>query len=313
MPTATQETVTRLSDFLFFQQPGVIYGIVIAMIAAGVMFWLFGFKLHRLVLSLCFLGAGIWIGWYVGPMYGINALLAMFIGGLLGAGIGYWFFNFWLGIFSSVMIFFILLVLFSWQIAFPYLDQAGKESVKEIRSQGITLAPGASGVEVGKREAPMGKAYRELQLLLPKLSRAQYPDWQSWQKAFNPTLLEVWNRLTVIIPRLSMNMLLLAGVAMIFGCVLALLRPGFLNIAYTSLLGSVLIFCGIGVLMTLKNTDQLSWLGGQYWIIAIFPIFLWTIGIGVQYWLKPAPPPAEEEGEEEEGESDKPKGEKKKK
>jgi hypothetical protein len=92
MPTATQATISGLSDFLIFQQPGVIYGIVIAMIAAGMLFWLFGYQFHRLILTLFFLGAGIWTGWYLGPIYGIHELLAMFIGGVLGAGIATGFF-----------------------------------------------------------------------------------------------------------------------------------------------------------------------------------------------------------------------------
>ncbi|NLE28300.1 MAG: hypothetical protein GX629_01360 [Phycisphaerae bacterium] len=323
MLAATQATVTKLSDFLVFQQPGVIYGIVIAMIAAGAMFWLFGFQFHRLVLTLFFLGTGIWIGWYIGPMYGINSLLSMFIGGLLGAGIGYWFFNFWLAIFSSALIFLVLLSLYSWHIAYPYLKNAGQQSQKAMEIEGLKLAPGPSsslttnrsGVEVEDTKISDGRAFQELKLLVPKLSRAQYPDWQSWQEEFGPTLWAVWDRLKMIIPRLSVNMMLLAGVALIFGCVLALLRPAFLNIVYTSLFGALLIFGGMSILMTLRNTNHLAWLEGRYWLISVFLVILWIAGAGVQYWLKPAPPAGEEEGEDEEesDEPNKPKGEKKKK
>ena len=117
----------KLSDFLFFQQPEVIYGIVIALIAVGAAFWLFGHRLHRILLTVVFLSAGVLTGWYVGPIYGINALLAMGIGGLLGAGVGYWFFTFWLAIFSSGLIFLILFSVYTWQIAVPYLTEAARE------------------------------------------------------------------------------------------------------------------------------------------------------------------------------------------
>jgi hypothetical protein len=59
----------------------------------------------------------------------------------------------------------------------------------------------------------------------------------------------------------------------------------------------------------------LAWLEGRYWLISVFLVILWIAGAGVQYWLKPAPPAGEEEGEDEEesDEPNKPKGEKKKK
>jgi hypothetical protein len=315
----------KISDFLFFQQPGVIYGVVIALIAIGAAFWLFGQKIHRLLVTVVFLGGGILAGWYIGPIYGVNPILAMTIGGLLGIGVGYWFFPLWLAILSSALIFLILLGLYSWQIAVPYLTQAAHDAQRQYLKGEIKLAPGknepiapmqrpigpsAGGTAIA---TPVGTAWQDLQTLVPKLSRARYSDWQSWQKIFLPTLESIWGKLSVIIPRLSLNMILLGGVAFIFGCILVLIRPVFLNIAYTSLLGTLLSFGGIGVLFTLRDTEQLTWLEGQYWILPIVMGVIWMVGIGLQYWMLPAPPPVEESEDDEEGEAEKPKGDKKKK
>jgi len=249
----------------------------------------------------------------------------LIIGGLLGAGIGYWFFTFWLALFSSVLIFLILFALYLWQFAVPYLTSAANDAQQMVKSE-IRLAPGRSeqvppltkplGSSAGlsqQRPTPVGIAWQELQTLIPQLSRAKYPDWMSWQNNFLPTLKAVWERLGVIIPHLTINMLLIAGVAFIFGCVLAIVWPVGLNITYTTLLGTLLTSCGIGILFTLRDMSQMDLLQGQYWIIPVLIGVIGVIGIILQYWMLPPPPPPPEEESEEGAEEEKPKGDKKKK
>jgi hypothetical protein len=325
MDISTTQAGVTISDFLFFQQPGVVYTIVISLIAFGAAFWLFGNKFHRMFLTVVFLGGGILAGWYIGPNYGVNTLLALIIGGLLGAGIGYWFFTFWLAIFSSVLIFFILFAVYSWQIAVPYLTSAADDA-QQMNKNEIRLAPGSKTPQPAIQKpfgspsalsehqpTPVGNAWQELQTLLPQLSRAKYTDWQSWQNNFVPTVQAVWQRLCVIIPKLSLNMLLISGVAFIFGCILAIMCPVCLNIGYTTLLGTILTASGIGILFTLRDTSHFEMLTGQYWIIPAVIGVIWAIGIILQYWMLPPPPPPPEEENGEGDEGEKPKGDKKKK
>ncbi len=330
-PSTTQAFGSGLSDLLFVQRPEVFYGVVGAMILVGLTFWILGHQIHQLFLTFMLLGLGLVLGYRVGTFYGFegtNALLAALAGGLLGAGLGYWLFKFWLGILASGLIALILFGVYSCKIAVPYLSEAARESQTELQHRGLELAPGRKTLPPQKlpipnkptaepqaRKSPLGQAYRDLELLLPKLSRAKYPDWTAWRQNLGPVTQAVWEKLLVIMPRLAIDVFLTCGVALIFGFVLVVLRPVFLDIAYTSLLGLGLTLGGIGLILALKSTESLEWVKANFLLVLVLTGALWLVGVGVQFKMIPPPPPPEEEGEgdEDPSEKEKPKGDKKKK
>jgi hypothetical protein len=307
MDTVTaQNNVQAVSDLLFFQQPGILYALVISMIATGAVLWVFGHPMHRMLLTMVFLGIGILVGWKVGMEYQINPLLAIPAGGAAGAAVGYWCFRFWLGILSACLIFFLMTSLYSWQIAVPYLSSAADEFAKQLRDKGIELSPGTNSLPLASNpstiepsiSAPIGQAYKELQHLKPKLLRSNYKDWREWQDNFLPALKETWARLIIIIPHLSLNMILLAAISLIIAGVLAVLRPMFLNIAYTTLTGLLLIAGGIEILLTLKRTEYLDVIKENSLIALGVLSLVWLGGIVLQYSMIPPPPPPDEESED---------------
>ena len=314
---------------MFFQRPEMLYGIVGVMILVGLTFWILGHQIHQLFLTVLFLGLGLFLGYHIGTFYGFtgtNALLAALAGGLLGAGLGYWLFKFWLGVLASALIALILFGVYSSKIALPYLAVAAKKSQLELQHGGLELAPGRKTLPLEKipvpnkpaaepqaRKSPVGQAYRDLELLLPKLSRAKYPDWAAWRQNLGPVAQAVWEKLLVIMPRLAIDVFLTCGVALIFGFVLVVLRPVFLDIAYTSLLGLGLALGGIGLLLALKSPETMEWVKDNFLLVLVLMGVLWLVGLGIQFKMIPAPPPPpEEEGEngDDPPEKEKPKGDK---
>ncbi|MFA5863717.1 MAG: hypothetical protein WC975_03425 [Phycisphaerae bacterium] len=328
-PSTTQAVVSGLSDLLFFQRPQVMYGVPVVIMIVGIVFWILGHQIHQLFLTVVLLGAGVYAGWRGGTSYeldGINLIGAMTAGGLLGAGIGYWLFRFWLGLLASGLITLILLSLYTGYIALPYLNAAKESAQKELIQNGVELAPGTDSQSRGDIHLPnqpmptqsvgkssIGQAYQNLQVHVPMLSRAKYPDARSWQTNFPKEAQIVWDDLIVIMPRLTIDLLITASVSLIIGFVLVVVAPIFLDIAYTSLLGLLLVAGGVAFLVALKDIERLAWIKENFWVAVGSPAVLWAIGLGIQYkMIPPTPPPAEEpEGEGENPE--KPPGGKKKK
>jgi len=329
--TTTQTAMTGLSDMLFLQRPETFYGIIVAMVVVGLTFWILGHQLHRIFLTVLLAGIGALAGWKVGGIYGfegVNIVLAVVSGAMIGAGVGYWLFRLLLGVFASFLISLILLSLYSGKIALPYLNTAAAESNMTLMHNGIELSPGGKATvkklpllnqkpsEPQAQNAPMGKAYLEIKNnLLPRLSRAQYPHWGSWARNFWPTVQVVREKMLVIMPRLGVDLFMIGAVALIFGFVLVVLRPVFLDIAYTSLAGISLAIGGIMMFLVLKDIATVQWIWTSPLIFAGLLSVLWLIGIGIQYAMVPPPPvPVEEGAEEEDGsEKEKPQEGKKKK
>ncbi len=325
--------MSGLADVLFLKRPEMLYGLVMAMVVLGAAFWILGHQLHRIFLTVVLCGIGLLTGWKAGGLYGLeglNAILAVLVGGLLGAGVGYWLFRFWLGLLASGLITLILLSLYSWKIALPYLTTAASESRTQLMQNGVELAPG-TGKNAPKqlpilsnqpsgtsqlRHTPMGQAYQELTNLLPRLSRAQYPDWQGWAQNLSPTVHAIQEKMLVIMPRLGIDIFMVGSVALIFGFVLVVVRPVFLDIAYTSFSGILLTIGGIALFLILKDLSKLEWVQNNALVSVGLLIALWLVGVGIQYAMVPAPPPPAEESPEEAEEApekDKPQGGKKKK
>jgi hypothetical protein len=328
--STTQAVGSGLSDLIFFQRPEIFYGIAGAMILVGVTFWILGHQIHQMFLAAVLLALGLLVGYHLGSYYGFegtNALLAALAGGLLGAGLGYWLFKFWLGILASALIALILFGMYSWKIALPYLAIAARESQVELQHRGLELAPGQQNPLAGKlpipvkpgpesqaRKSPIGQAYRDLEILLPKFSGAKYPNSTAWRQNLPSVAQGVWEKMILVIPRLSVDVFLISGVALIFGLVLVVLRPIFLDIAYTSLLGLILTAGGAGLFYAWKSANATTWVKENFVMALIGFGILWLVGLGVQFkMIPPPPPPAEEEAEgEEPPEKEKSKGGKKK-
>ena len=324
VPTATESAVSGLADFLFLPRPEVLYLVVVALFVFGVTFWILGHQIHRIFLSVLLLTTGLAVAWQIAIYYeleGLHAVLAILAGGLLGTGLGYWFFRFWLGLLASALMAVVLFLLYSGSFALPYLQTAAAESQAQLTKE-LKLRPGAHSsvkkipvsttapASVGKNL--LGQAYWDLRAALPRLSRAKYPDWKTWRESFPTVLQTVWTKLLVIIPRLAIDVFLISGVAVIFGFVLTVIRPVFLDIGYTSLLGLMLILSGVLVLLTLNHTEQLQWLGENILITVGVVAGLWLAGVGFQYRMVPPPPPPEDSEDGEEG-GEKDKGQDKKK
>ncbi len=302
LPIAENPVMTNLSDYLFFQQPEIIYGSVVLFIAVGILFWLFGNQFHRLFLTVLFLGFGILAGWYLAGIYNVDVFLSMIIGALLGAGLGYWFFRLWLAILGAILIWIVLTAITSWQFAIPYLQLAASEYENSLH-QGIKLMPDTTsmpGESLTNHSDRPGQAYAIIKELVPKLSPREYKNWQDWRENFLPVLQRIFSQLRVIIPHLMLSTYLLAGIALVIGVVLALLRPTFLNIFYTSLLGVLLICFGIFILLILKKTEQMSILTAYPWIGGLIPALMWIGGMFVQYYRLPEQEEDEEDDDEEE-------------
>jgi hypothetical protein len=330
MMTATQAYGTGLSELLFIQRPEMLYIVVGVMAIVGLAFWFLGHQIHRVFIAVLFSALGFYVGWEASGYYGLHGLhvaLAMLGGGLLGAGLGYWVFRFWLGLFASGLIALLLLGLYSWKMAVPYLAEAAGDSRQALMEHGIDLTPGnkadrpeippagshRTGPGPQARKSQAGQAYQSVQSLLPKLSRAQYPDWSTWRTRFPDVAGKVLENLQVILPGLKRDFFLVCAVGLVVGLVLAGMRPVFLDIAYTSLLGILLCIGGVILVVTLKDTRKLGWIGDNALVSGGTVTFLWLVGVAVQYYMIPPPPPPPEESEEEEDAPEKDKGGKKKK
>lgn len=307
---------SNLSDYLFFQQPGIIYGTVVISIAVGILFWIFGNQFHRTFLSVLFLGIGVLAGWQLGIRYDIDIIFSMVLGGLLGVGMGYWFYRLWIGLLGAVLVWSVLTALFTWQFAVPYLSEAAQENRQSLVDNGIQLTPATSTARkipsIQLRQETPGGAYDKLNTLLPKLSPREYKNWQEWRDSFPEVSEQVVEKLQVIVPHLTLSILVLGAASLIIGVVLSALRPQFLNIIYTSMLGVCLISFGFFTLLVLKQTRYLALIKNNVWLVAILLTVIWVIGTGIQYHLLP---PAPEEDDEDEDEEDEPprRGKKKRK
>jgi len=293
---------TTVWDMFFFQQPEFIYSVVIALIAVGVLFWLFGSQFHRLVVTVVALAGGMVVGWYLGDGYGVNIPLAMALGAIIGAGIGYWLFTLWLGLLASGLMSLVLIAVFWCTLATSYLRTAATESQAELSKHGLSLRPAASQPATqactfaAQTPAKSGEAYRNLQMLLPKLSRANYENWDDWRRHLGQNLKAVFDNLGVIIPPFKLGISVIVCVSLICALLLAFLRTDFLNIVYTSVFGTALICAGVAVLLTLKPTPQTRWFAQNLWLIWPIMLTMTVVGTGLQYYLYPKP---EEEAEEE--------------
>lgn len=329
MLTTTQGYGTSLSDLLFIQRPEMLYVLAGVLLVVGLAFWFLGHQIHRIFLTVVLLAIGTLIGWHVPETYGlhgVHAVLAVAVGGLLGAGLGYWLFRLWLGILASALIAGVLLTLFSWSIAVPRLEKAAEDARMSLAKQGLELSPGPSRQKPLNLPVPrpsvsqipdpgssLGRAYQGLQDLVPKLSRAKYPDWQTWQQQFPATARGVWDHLATIIPGLTRDISLIAGIGLIIGLVLAGTHPLFLDIAYTALLGIVLLLVGgVVLLVPLKDTGILGTVAANPWLSLGVVAVSWLIGVVVQYYMLPSPP-APEDAEGSKPAPEKPQGDKKKK
>ncbi len=311
---AENSVTTNLSDYLFFQQPEIVYSSVVLFITVGIIFWFFGQQFHRIFLTVLFLGLGILAGWYLAGRYDGDIFLSMFVGALLGAGIGYWFFRIWLALLGSLLIWIVLIGLTSWGFAKPYLQQASQEYENSLQQKGISLIPASTKPAeslFAMSEKP-GQAYAELKELLPKLSPREYSSWEQWRDNFGNVFKQIIFYLKIIVPYLTLSIYLLAGISLVIGVILALLRPTFLNIFYTSLLGVLLVCLGIFILLTLKKTEQIGILAAYPWLIGVVPTGMCIAGIFVQYYRLPVEEYEEEQDDEEdEGGGQKSKGKKK--
>jgi hypothetical protein len=100
-------------------------------------------------------------------------------------------------------------------------------------------------------------------------------------------------------PRLGIDIFMIGSVALIFGFVLMVIRPVFLDIAYTSLSGIGLAIGGMALFLSLKNFEKLQWIQDNPLVSAGLLTVLWLTGVGIQYAMVPPPPaPAEEASEE---------------
>ncbi len=307
---------SNLSDYLFFQQPEIVYGTVVISIAVGVLFWIFGNQFHRTFLSVLFLGIGVLAGWKIGIWHDIDIILSMVIGGVLGVGIGYWFYRLWIGLLGAVLIWLVLIALFSWQFAVPYLSEAAQENEQSLVNNGIQLAPSTSPAHVisgiGSQQETPGQAYDKFKNILPKISPREYRNWQEWRNAFPGVFRKILDELQVIIPHLTISILVLGAASLIIGVILAALRPQFLNIIYTSMLGVLLTSFGIFILLALKKTDHLTLIGENIWLVAIVLSAMLLVGVGIQYHLLPPVPEVDDEEDDEDEEDEPPRRGKKK-
>ncbi|NLX06718.1 MAG: hypothetical protein GXY33_16390 [Phycisphaerae bacterium] len=300
---------------LFFQQVEVVYAVVALLLTVGVLFWLFGSRFHRLFLTVLFLSVGIVGGWEVANAYAVNVFLGMTIGVALGASLGYWLFRFWLGLFASGLVGLALLIVYWYAWAQPCLAQAARQTQVARVSQGIELNPPATQRATGgisattePASASTGQAYRNLEVLLPKLAPRAYADWDGWRAGFPETASSILRNLSVIMPRLRFELTIILMAALIVAMLAAFLRPYFLNIVYTSATGSLLVALSVAALLTLKATVQTQWLSVNSWVVWTGLAVMTGVGIGVQYYLYPPAKPEEPQEEEDEEAPTPPKG-----
>jgi len=229
----------------------------------------------------------------------------MAIGAVIGAALGYWLFRFWLGLFASALVCLVLLVLYAYGLAIPYLSEAARQSEFELAQQGLTLRTPQTTQPQGLTIVPpptlppagkLGLAYRTLQEHLPRLTRAYYDDWNQWRAHFRENLSAVYGSLTLIIPRLRPELAIIIVVSLICGMVLAFLRMDFLNVLYTSAIGGLMVVLGGAMLLMLKTTPQAQWLWANLWVVYVTLLLMVLVGVVLQYYL--FGPIGEEEGEE---------------
>lgn len=316
MLLAATETITPpgLSDMLFFQQTEVVFGLVVVLITAGVLLWLFGSQAHRLVVTVLALAIGIVAGWSLAVASSVNVLLGMTIGAVIGASVGYWLFRFWLGVLSSAVICWVLLSLYGFGWARPYLQDAARQNELELARQGLTLRDGPATqptAPVPATEAEPqtnGQAYRNLLHLTPRLARGHYDNWEQWRQHFGQTLTAVVDNLALVVPRLKLELGIILVMSAIIGMVLAFLKPDFMNIIYTAAIGTVLTISGMAILLSLETTPQSRWFWGHPWTIAVSMLLMAVVGVVLQYYLygQATSEEGEEDEEEEEAEPAKP-------
>jgi len=307
---------TGFSDMLFFQQMEVVYVLVVAMMTAGVLLWLFGGQVHRIVVTVLALAVGIVAGWALSISYGVEVMLGMTAGAVVGATLGYWLFRFWLGVFSSWIICMILVGLYGFVWARPYLQAAARSSRTELVNNGITLLEPVPATQPDQPTSQMtdtplvartdGQAYRNLVRVLPRLTRGHYTDWDQWREHFGRTVSVVIDNLSVLVPRLKLELALIAGVSVILGMVLAFLKPDFLNVVYTSAVGTLMTVAGIAILLSVQTTTQSRRFWANRWAFGLAMVLMVLVGAVVQYYLYPRDAEEAEEDEEEEPEQAKP-------
>lgn len=293
-----------LLDQLFIRQPEVILVLVIAVMAVGILFWLFGARFHRLVVTVLALSAGMVVGWYLGASHSVNPLLGMVLGAAVGAALGYWLFRVWLGLLASLLILLVLLGFYGSRFVIPRLQAAGQTSRSELGDQGsISLRPPTPPTDmVPTTNTTRGQAYRNLEELIPWLSPANYDTWDHWRPHFREVLSAVSKNLLFLMPHPKVDLVVILAVSLVAGVVLTIFKPTFLNIVYTSALGATLIVASAIALLTLKQSVQGQWLWDNAWTVWSALLLLTLVGSAVQYAFREQP--VEEEGDPEDVEED---------
>lgn len=269
----------------------IAYAAIIALIAVGVIFWLFGSQLHRLALTVVGLSGGIVVGWQLGSVYDVNIVLAMTVGAAIGTSLGYWLFKFWLGLFTSLLICLVLLGLYHWQIAQPYLRNAENQTKIELAQRFWTTPT--------SKPATDGEAYTNLKHHLSRVSPKSWETQQEWREHVGEELSAVTDNLGFLIPHLKIGITFIVFGSLIAGFVLAFLRPDFVNIAYTAAIGALMIWASVAVLLAFRDTAQSDWLWAHSWTIWTALVLMAVVGGAIQYYMYGWGEEEDEEDEEE--------------
>lgn len=310
MPTmfAQSPSTASLSDMLFLQNVEVIYTaavvLIIGSITVGVLLWLFGHRAHRLSVTVLAMAGGAVAGWHVGGPDTIGPPLAMAIGAIVAAAVVYWLFPLWLGLVASTVIAAVLLSLYAWQFAIPYLVDAKSTSEETLSVQGLTLPPATDTQPTTMRsdnliringDITAGRAYRNLELLLPRLSPASHESWEQWRDQFVETFRAVRENLSRIIPHLTLNVAIIMCVSLIVGLLLAFFKTDLVNMICTSAVGTAMICLAFALLLVIKPSLEVQWLCANAWVIVVLIPAMVVAGSLHQYHSF-----AEEVGEEDE-------------
>jgi len=320
-----QTNTGGVTDLLIFQQTEALYAAIVALLAVGVLSWLFGSQYHRLALTVVGLAIGIVAGWAADVHFRLNLVfLCIAVGAVVGAGLGYGLFHLWLAILTSVLLFLVFVVVYLAYIGQPYLEAAARESRLALRSQGLALPPAAGtsqpassatrpGRPAGHAPRSSGETYLRLKAAWPRLLPSNHPDWPTWRAELRTNATETYDDLRRIMPTLWIGLILSAGIAGVCGFVLTFTRTQFVNILYTAAAGSLMIIAALAVLLTLKQTSQVRWLWNNSWAVWVLFGLMTLVGATVQYRLTPPPEPTNEDEEDDEEPAGKKPGKGKKK
>ncbi len=270
--------------------------IILGIFTISALLWSNGFKIHRMIITAGFFGVGIILGWLIGMNNGIELLLSMVIGGVLSAGIGYWFFRGWLGVFSGIIFGIIIAMLLSWQFTLPYFRMVTSERLVKIgKKQAPTTKPAKWGKNSNKS---ITSTYENLNKLISKLNPKGYKSIAEWEANLRSTLNAIVNEIKKTLPHFQLMCIFSLIIGLLIGIVLSVINPVFLNIAYTSLIGTIGIFGGVGILMKIGGAIGKSLYGIKPGIIIGIGGIMWIIGMAIQYYLLPEESEEQEEGEE---------------